>query len=326
MGAAPFPVTMSAPPASDAPAPAPATAAPAASPGKLKVFAKRLSSTLVLWALLATAMVFNVPWPFFILVGVLGLGALWEYLQMDKTVPRPFRLWAIALGCAYYAVTFVLAWRNAGHGRMLELGWLDLAGAILAVTGPFYLTLVRPLEGRQTLWNILYPAFGFFYVAYLFSFVTRLIFSAWPDASGRPDENAGTYYALFVIAATKLTDSGAYAFGSLIGRHKMIPHISPGKTWEGLSGAFTGAYVGGMCVKWACPDKVALLSTTAALVLCFLITILCVVGDLAESIVKRCLGVKDSGKTLPGIGGAFDLIDSLLFTVPVVYLYLRYVA
>lgn len=290
--------------------------------GKLRVFVRRLSSTLALWGLLTVAIIFHTPWPYFLLIAVLGLGSLWEFLQMDRGIPARFRGWSFGVVVAYYLIMFGLVLRSPGG--YLELGWLDLAAFICALTGPFYLTLTRPLDGRQTLWNLIYPAFGFVYVAYFFSFIVRIIFSRWP---GSPDlADSGIYYALFIIAATKFTDSGAYAFGSLWGKHKMIPHISPGKTWEGLSGAFAGSYIAGMTAKWATADKTPLLTYPAALVLCFFIAVICVVGDLAESVLKRCLGVKDSGRTLPGIGGALDLIDSLLFTMPVMYFYLRYVS
>ena len=86
-----------------------------------------------------------------------------------------------------------------------------------------------------------------------------------------------------------------------------------------------GAVGAGMITKALTGDQLVLLSMTEVVCVCVVIAILTVAGDLAESLVKRCLNIKDSGHTLPGIGGAFDLIDSLLWTAPALYLYLRYV-
>jgi phosphatidate cytidylyltransferase len=286
-------------------------------PSKLAVFGKRLSSTLVLWALLTAAMVYQLDWPFFILIGGLGLGSLWEFLQMDTKVPNGMRKLVFSLGCVYYGLLF------SKVTGAISLPWeaADALIGTLVITSLFAYVLPKPLQGRETLWNILYPGFGFFYVAWLFGFMAKIVF----DPAINQNGGKGAFYALFIVAATKFTDSGAYAIGSLIGRKKMIPHISPGKTWEGLGGAFLGAVVAGMAVQLAAADKLPLLGRGEALGLCFAIAIITVIGDLAESALKRCLEIKDSGKTLPGIGGALDLTDSLLYTAPLFYLYLKYV-
>ena len=105
----------------------------------------------------------------------------------------------------------------------------------------------------------------------------------------------------------------------------MIPHISPGKTWEGLLGASLGALIGGFTVYFGFRHALPLLTPGHVAVLSLVLAAVCVVGDLAESVLKRCLDIKDSGALLPGIGGALDLIDSLLWTGPVFYFYLLYV-
>ena len=106
----------------------------------------------------------------------------------------------------------------------------------------------------------------------------------------------------------------------------MIPRVSPKKTWEGFAGALVHSTVASvLLVKWL-PEELARLGTpgTAAVVGAVL-GLVAVLGDLGESVLKRATGVKDSGGFLPGIGGALDLIDSLLFTGPLLYLYLRFV-
>jgi phosphatidate cytidylyltransferase len=237
---------------------------------------------------------------------------------MDPTLPKSNSRWILWLGVCYYAAVFAVS----SGWKLLPLEALDILFGTLALIGVFVPALHRPLDGQRTLWHIMFPVFGWFYIVYLFSFVTRIIFYPWNASIPQ----AGMIYALFLVAATKFTDAGAYAVGSLFGKHKMIPHVSPGKTWEGLLGAFGGAIAAGTLTKWAAGDIMSKLSMTETVCICMVIAVLTVAGDLAESLVKRCLNVKDSGKTLPGIGGAFDLTDSLLWTAPALYLYLRYVS
>jgi phosphatidate cytidylyltransferase len=128
-----------------------------------------------------------------------------------------------------------------------------------------------------------------------------------------------------LIAVTKFSDMGAYLTGSLIGKHQMIPHISPKKTWEGFAGALFFSLLASWGLLRLMPDKLSVLNWTHAAALGLLLGFAAVIGDLAESIVKRSTGVKDSGNLLPGIGGALDLLDSLLFTAPLLFFYLRLV-
>jgi phosphatidate cytidylyltransferase len=118
---------------------------------------------------------------------------------------------------------------------------------------------------------------------------------------------------------------GAYLTGSLIGKHPFVPHISPKKTWEGFFGALFFSIAGGCALVALMPKELSLLNYTHAAILGFVLGFAAVVGDLGESLIKRSCGVKDSGKFLPGIGGALDLIDSLLFTAPMMFFYLRLV-
>jgi phosphatidate cytidylyltransferase len=128
-----------------------------------------------------------------------------------------------------------------------------------------------------------------------------------------------------VLAVTKFTDMGAYITGSMIGRHKMIPHISPGKTWEGFGGALLFSQLAGCGLFALFPGHLAIFGNYGHVVaLGFLLAILAVIGDLAESVVKRALDAKDSGRMLPGIGGSLDLIDSVCFTAPATYFYLKW--
>jgi phosphatidate cytidylyltransferase len=118
---------------------------------------------------------------------------------------------------------------------------------------------------------------------------------------------------------------GAYVTGSICGRHKLVPHISPHKSWEGLAGAVAFAVAGSFGLWWLIPTRLALFSATDVAVLGVLLGLAAVIGDLAESIVKRSTEAKDSSVLLPGIGGVLDLIDSVLFTAPILFFYMRLV-
>src|SRR5438874_229419 len=135
----------------------------------------------------------------------------------------------------------------------------------------------------------------------------------------------GQLYVLFLIAVTKFADMGAYLTGSVVGRHLMVPHISGKKTWEGFFGAIVFALLCSLGLFKLMPGHLSALNWTHTTILGVLLGLGAVLGDLAESIIKRSTDVKDSGNLLPGIGGALDLLDSLLFTAPLLFFYLRLV-
>ena len=161
--------------------------------------------------------------------------------------------------------------------------------------------------------------FGLMYVPWLLNFIAKInYFPTLPDGDG-------AFFVLYFILVTKFTDMGAYAVGSLIGRHKMIPRISPGKTWEGFGGAIAVSVGASVVFAHLAKAHMPGMTTMHAIVLGVILSIGAVVGDLIESLFKREAGLKDSGKMFPGIGGILDLLDSLLFNAPLMYLYLRHV-
>jgi phosphatidate cytidylyltransferase len=128
------------------------------------------------------------------------------------------------------------------------------------------------------------------------------------------DQAGGTAWLLLVLVGTAACDTGAYFVGSLMGRRKLIPHISPAKTWEGLAGGVLGAVVAAVALS-----GLLKLSILAAALLGLALCAAAVAGDLAESLIKRAAGVKDSGSLIPGHGGVLDRIDSTLFVLVTVY-------
>jgi phosphatidate cytidylyltransferase len=155
------------------------------------------------------------------------------------------------------------------------------------------------------------------YVPFLFNFVAALAFLPGDPAVNR-------FLLIYLLAVTKFSDVGAYVIGSLIGRHKMIPRVSPGKTWEGFAGAMVTSLLISMAMVHWMGARVHALSFASSVILGLLLPLISVLGDLAESVVKRDASIKDSGRTIPGIGGALDLIDSILFTAPVLYFYVEF--
>jgi phosphatidate cytidylyltransferase len=129
-----------------------------------------------------------------------------------------------------------------------------------------------------------------------------------------PTHGDGVAWMLAVLLCTAACDTGAYFVGSTLGRHKMIPPISPGKTWEGLGGAVLGAVAAALALS-----GILKIEPWEAIVLGLLVCAAAVSGDLSESLLKRAAGVKDSGNVIPGHGGVLDRIDSILFVLLAVY-------
>ncbi|MGH7131504.1 MAG: phosphatidate cytidylyltransferase [Phycisphaerales bacterium] len=132
---------------------------------------------------------------------------------------------------------------------------------------------------------------------------------------------------VMMILTVKACDSGAYFVGSAIGKHKLIPWISPGKTWEGLVGgvltsAACGVGLAALGHEWGALASWARLGLAGGGVLGLLLGIFGQLGDLSASVLKRDAGIKDAGRILPGFGGLVDMLDSLLITAPLTYWYL----
>jgi phosphatidate cytidylyltransferase len=283
------------------------------SSSKRKVFFIRLGSTLALWALITMGLLMGLDWLLVLMIALAGIGTSAEYFRLEARDPRakPYRWAGFGLCLAFW---LIMGWQSIPQG--IEPPWW-LEGAFLAATlqAAFLPALAHSLEGRDTLVRIYFTIFGVIYTALMMGFLVRILFME--------QAASGSHLLLMVIMVTKFSDMGAYAFGSWFGKHKMIPHISPAKTWEGLGGAFVGAYVAMGSLMLIVPDKLTPLNWTYALILAPILCISAVIGDLAESVLKRCHSIKDSGHKLPGIGGILDLTDSLLFTAPVCYFYLR---
>jgi len=305
------------------------TAVVAQTPSKARVFLRRLITTVILWTVILTALFSRnrlISDGVFILIMVfLATAGLAEFYGLaEKRNLVCFKWCGLLGGVLLMTGTFL---QLTGEISAVTMGYVGVYDSparpndfetgfiILFVLG----LCVRQFVSRSNTTGILAISttlFGLMYVPWLLNFIQKINF--FPGVAGR-------FYVLYFIIVTKFSDTGAYAVGSLIGRHKMIPRISPGKTWEGLGGAIFLSTVASLVFAHFLGDKMAGMNWRHAMVLGVLLGSTAVIGDLVESLFKREAGVKDSGGLFPGIGGILDLLDSLLFNAPIMYLYLRHI-
>ena len=284
-----------------------------------QVFRRRLVSTLFLWALVLGTVLSGYEQMFFVTIAGIGLLGLWEYYEMlDRRGVPNFKLTALICAVAFFAASFY-AFRSYGPEKSYDFEIAVLVVFLLVVFGR---QMFQRTRDRNPLETMAYTLFGLLYIVWLFNFLTKIVYL---PPRGPLGETTGQYYVLYLLLVTKFSDMGAYLAGTLFGKHKLVPHISPHKSWEGLVGAIAMATGGSFFLWWLIPDRLAVFDATDVAVLGVLLGGAAVIGDLAESIVKRGAEAKDSGGLLPGIGGVLDLIDSVLFTAPVLFFYMRLV-
>jgi phosphatidate cytidylyltransferase len=220
---------------------------------------------------------------------------------------------------AIYMIGSFFYLRTHGPDYSYELEMAVLVGFLFVA---FSRQMFRAPANRDSLEAIAYTVFGLLYIPWLFNFFTKIVYLTPRTENG---ETTGQFYLIYLMVVTKFSDMGAYVFGSLFGRHPFAPHISPKKTWEGFIGALLLSSLGSYWLYALIPNHLAIFRLRDVVTLGLLLGSGAVVGDLAESIIKRSTHAKDSSRILPGIGGTLDLIDSLLFTAPLMYFYLRLV-
>jgi len=297
------------------------TTLPPAPPSRLKVFLRRLITSAVLWTVVIAALFSSnklvSDYVFLVVMIVLAAAGLAEFYGLAAR-----RGLACFQGCGIFGGVLLMAgtfFNLTGHigtqGSPARVNDFETGFLILFVLG----LCLRQFFSRSNTAGILAISttlFGLMYVPWLLNFIQKINFFPGVD---------GHYYLLYFVLITKFSDTGAYSVGSLIGKHKMIPRISPGKTWEGFAGAILVATAASLIFLHFFGGKMAGMNWKHGIALAVLLSVSAVVGDLIESLFKREAGVKDSGRFFPGIGGILDLLDSLLFNAPIMYLYLRHV-
>jgi CDP-diglyceride synthetase len=239
---------------------------------------------------------------FAIVAGVLVLLAQGEfYFALQKRHYQPatalgLAAGALALGAAYYR----------GEGAMLAIVALTIVATTL-----WYMTVPLP-HRRNVVTNIALTVLGVLYIPVLAGYALAVL--KFPD---------GRALALSIIGLTVAYDVAAFVVGTWWGSRPLAPNVSPKKSWEGAIGA---TFVVAAVAVGAVAPSVALLDTIPRAVgLAVVVSIFAPLGDLAESLLKRDLGIKDMGSVLPGHGGVLDRIDALLFVAPAAFMYLRLV-
>jgi len=303
-----------------------ATAAKASAPVRPvidpRTFLKRLASWVALW-IVALWFVFS-GWDTgcLLLIAFFGLAGQWEfYRAQEEKGHKVFKQSGLFCGALVFANSWYFLIHHPGHARFVHLGG-ELV-LVFALLGAFIRLVVVPEAHRAPITTAALTLLGLLYVPFLLNFLALLAFTP-GTMQGHPEQNR--FLLIYLLAVTKFSDVGAYVIGSLVGRHKMIPRISPGKTWEGFAGAILTSLAISIALTRVMGARVQAISFTDSIILGLLLPLVSVVGDLAESVVKRDASIKDSGHSIPGIGGALDLIDSILFTAPVLYFYLQFTA
>ncbi|MFI5888808.1 phosphatidate cytidylyltransferase [Actinoplanes sp. NPDC051513] len=233
---------------------------------------------------------------------------------------------AVAAGAGVWEMTRALKASGAqpplipllgGALLMVGLAWHDgpdslLVGLAVTVVASLLWRLADgPKAVRRDFTSTLMIAV---YVPFLLSFAVLLQL---PDA-----DTDGRWRILCTLFAVVLSDTGGYAAGVFLGKHKMAPSISPGKTWEGFAGSICASAIGSALLLYFLLD----IPSYWGLLFGAVLSVVAVVGDLAESMLKRDLGLKDMSHLLPGHGGIMDRLDSILFAVPTAYLLFAVIA
>jgi phosphatidate cytidylyltransferase len=260
---------------------------------------KRLISALCILPPLVLIVRFGSSFHFLLLLtGVIGLGLL-EFYRMLSAKGLPCWRWlgvasGMALPLAFY------------------IGGMANPAAVAAI---IILALMIGLFARQELvtsvQSLAFTLLGVFYVGWLLSYV--LLLRLLSD---------GPYYVFYIFTVVWLGDAAALVGGTLMGRHKLAPAISPHKTVEGavggILGSLCGATLGGL---W----PLGYFTLRQCLAVGVILAVLGQLGDLSESLLKRSTGIKDSGMLIPGHGGILDKVDGILFGAPALYYYVLYV-
>ena len=271
---------------------------------------QRTTSGLLIGALLIGVLFWVPPTGLlFILLAVAAL-ACYEFFKLLPAANIPRYPWIGTLcGLLFLIGVWFHLTQPATVPATIEPAMLFVLVATILVRQFPQKNNTRPLETMAgTIMGVLYAPF-------LLSFFPRLLLT-WGDAGGR-------WIIFYLVVIVKLSDVGAYFVGSSMGRHKLVPRISPAKTWEGFFGGLVFS-VAASLIWWKVADgRIGALALPwfHALALGLLLALMGVLGDLAESILKRAANVKDSASYIRGMGGVLDVLDSLLLTAPTIYIY-----
>lgn len=243
---------------------------------------------------------------FLVLVVLISVLAAWELGGLFRLAgSRPHRVLALLVAAASPVAAYLAT--KSGRGDAALPAALPVVAVALAAP---IASLLRHGEGRRPLADVAATAWMAIYAGWLPAHLVLL-------------SGLGVRWALYAIVLTWILDTGAYAIGRVIGRHRLAPRVSPGKTWEGAAGGTMLAAAAAIAFRGWFKGE---LSVAESLIMGIAVAVAGITGDLAESLLKRDAGVKDASGLLPGHGGILDRFDSLFFTGPAVYYLARIVA
>ena len=270
----------------------------------------RILSTLLLWTVVgASLMLFGVHAAVALITLLAALTLLEFYTLTEQFGAKPFR-WLGVIFCAvmiaapYYVTVYLL------DGEELP----DLVPGLLALSVVLFSTCILFFrDNTNRIESLVATVLGLAYIPFMLHYLVRLLLL-------NPEPTHGLALALWVVFVSKFCDVGALLTGLAFGKHKMAPHISPKKTWEGaVGGVLTSAGLGATISHFLPEYFPGSFDPACAAIIGAILALTTVVSDLIESAMKRRAAIKDTGALIPGIGGAFDLTDSLILTAPVAY-------
>ncbi len=236
------------------------------------------------------------------LVLIIGLASYELHRMLTGEGMHPLSLFSLALSLVFLVAAILPAWRTP-----LVEGGISI---ILLLTFTWLIVIRKTLDGSLVDWALTMAVP--FYIGWPLSFFLRL-------RGSQIGPGVGFWWVLVVLVGVWAFDTFAFFTGRFLGRHKLATLVSPSKTWEGVIGGIIGGI--GVTLLTSIPLHIPFYH---AIALGLLISVFGQIGDLAESLIKRQTHVKDSSHLIPGHGGILDRIDSQLFAVIVVYLYVSW--
>jgi phosphatidate cytidylyltransferase len=265
------------------------------------------------------------PWyPFlFLMILVLAVPGCYELLKLLPKVGQPIPWLGFAAVFAMLTINWLpwlLAESGSAQGRVEPWAWIAVGfTAVLLLTFLVEMTVFQ--EPGQSVLRIALTVWMAAYLGLLPSFLVQLRWLRPPEGI---DPSAYTTRALLLaIFVPKCGDIGAYFTGRFLGRHRMSPILSPKKTWEGAFGGMVGAGLGALALDRIGSSPMIRGGVLGAVGLGMALGIAGMLGDLAESLIKRDAQRKDASQVMPGFGGVLDVVDSILFAAPVAYWWLK---
>lgn len=269
--------------------------------------AKRIFSTVLLWLLLfAILWFFRTGGAVAAIVGLSVLTLREFYKLMAAAGNEPFA----RMGLLFGGLITLSPWTEARYG-------VPAHPLVALATVVFSIRVLSERTPEKRVEALTSTVFGLVYVALLLQYLVRI---ATPLEGDTIPQEGRLVLCLWVVAVAKFCDVGALLTGLAIGRHAMAPGISPKKTWEGAAGGVIVGMGVGALVAWLGRGVLpAAMGPLRAALLAAPLAAVAIVSDLVESVIKRRAARKDSGGGVPGIGGIFDLSDSLILAAPVGY-------